>query len=840
MSDSRIPDLPSDEELGISGFEEELAREAREKRREQDREDDGGAPPPGPPPPRGAAGSAVTGPARPWLGPLTLLVLLALGWACSPGRTLPRAAPLDAPDPAFSSGRAMLDLVEIAREAHPTGSPEHERVRAFLMERLRSLGLPPEVQTATALLRTGERVRAATVRNVLARLPGTASTGAILLTAHYDGRGISRAAGDDGSGVAAILETLRALQALQPGTPLRNDVLVLFSDAEELGLLGARAFVEGHPWMEDVALALSVEARGGGGPSIMFQTGPENGWVVRALDAGAPRPLANSMGYEVYRRMPNDTDFTPFVEAGVQGLNFAAIGNAHVYHQAYDSPERFDERTLQHQGIQLLGMVRELGGRDLSVVDAPDRVYVSIPLLGLVTWPAVAGWGLALALVVAFGLALLLVLRRGGGWGGMLVGLALALAGVAVGAGMGWGLFEAVKGRHPEWGALRGSAFHVEGWYVGALTAAAVAATTFLLAVARRRFGLGALALGASTLPVVAALVLTFVAPLAAMNLQLPALAMVGGAALVAGVGPRARMGLVPWLLLLPLAAVTLVFVVQVGELVWLSLSLEAGLVVGGLIGLGAVLLLPLLDAFREPGGGWAPALGLALAAAFVGVGLLHARPSAERPAPSTLVYVLDRDAGTALWASRDGPGLGWAGARAGDLGSVQPLEDYLLGEEPWRTGRAPVADVPAPEVLAVVDTTLSGRRSVNLAVRSSSGAELLAFRLPADGDVYLRRVNGLEVPDEPAEARTGASRARLLTHWGTPAGPEGVTLELDAGPGVDSLRLEIVEHHLRPGELVGERFFLRPPALAPDIESLSDRAALRTEVTVATGGPQP
>ena len=150
---------------------------------------------------------------------------------------------------------------------------------------------------------------------------------------------------DDGSGVVAILEGLRALG--ERGQ-LRNDLIVLLTDAEEVGLLGARAFVDEHPWMDDVALVVSIEMRGGGGPSMMFETGAENGWVIEALRQADPYPSANSVGYEIYQRMTNDTDFTPFKEAGKQGLNFAGLGRAHVYHQVYDTPENFDERTLQH------------------------------------------------------------------------------------------------------------------------------------------------------------------------------------------------------------------------------------------------------------------------------------------------------------------------------------------------------------------------------------------------------------------------------------------------------------------------------------------------------------
>src|SRR5690606_639076 len=149
---------------------------------------------------------------------------------------LPEPKAANAPDTVFSSARAMTLLTDIARAPRPTGSPEHERVRAYLLGRLEALGLDPEIQTAVALSQGPGYARSATVRNVVARLPGTAPTGAVLLTAHYDAVPLSPGAGDAGSGLVAVLEALRAARA---GEPLRNDVIVLFTDAEEIGLLGA-------------------------------------------------------------------------------------------------------------------------------------------------------------------------------------------------------------------------------------------------------------------------------------------------------------------------------------------------------------------------------------------------------------------------------------------------------------------------------------------------------------------------------------------------------------------------------------------------------------------------
>ena len=227
MSDYESPDLASDENLTI--------------REEQS-------------PDHGMGMTDERGARKRWHGVTTLTLIFAMCWFFSTRTGQPSPVSANAPDTEFSSARAMSILVEIARQAHPPGSPEHERVRGYLVDRLTTLGLNPEVQISTSSFQRGTRARTATVRNVIARLPGTASTGAIVMTAHYDSRGLAVGAGDDGKGVVTILETLRAIQA---GPPLRNDVMVLLTDAEELGLLGAKAFVNEHPWMEEIQLVLS-------------------------------------------------------------------------------------------------------------------------------------------------------------------------------------------------------------------------------------------------------------------------------------------------------------------------------------------------------------------------------------------------------------------------------------------------------------------------------------------------------------------------------------------------------------------------------------------------------
>lgn len=279
----------------------------------------------------------------------------------------PAPNPANAPAAEFSSGRALAHLAVIARQPHPVGSPAHAEVRDEIMRELTALGLSPQLQTTP------------TISNILVRQQGSVGGGkALLLAAHYDSVPESPGASDDGSGVVVLLETLRALRS---AAPLRNDLICLFSDGEEAGLQGAKAFAYAHPWAKDVGAVLNFEARGNHGPAVMFETSEENGWLVAQLADAAPQAVANSLAGDIYKRMPNKTDLTIFKEAGLAGLNFAYLDGINHYHSPLDTLAALDERSLQHQGAYALALTRRLGDADLADTRRPDAVYFS--LLGL-------------------------------------------------------------------------------------------------------------------------------------------------------------------------------------------------------------------------------------------------------------------------------------------------------------------------------------------------------------------------------------------------------------------------------------------------------------------------
>ena len=315
----------------------------------------------------------------------------------------PGAIPENAPPAAFSAERAMKHVVAIAQRPHPIGSAEHDRVRDYLVAQLSILGLEPQIQNATGV---GTRsADAGRVQNILARITGGQSGGpAVLLVAHYDSVEAAPGAADDGAGIAAILETVRAVRA---GALLLHDIIVLFTDGEESGLLGAAAFVREHPWAKDVAMALNFEAQGTTGRSLMFETGPGNLDAVRVLRT-VPGVTAGSMFTTIYRTMPVDTDLSELALLGTPALNFAFGDGADRYHTSHDDVAHLNIGSLQHHGQQALALAHAFANGPLPRPRTGDAVFFELPGVGLVVYSE--KWAMLLALVAA-ALAVVVIIR---------------------------------------------------------------------------------------------------------------------------------------------------------------------------------------------------------------------------------------------------------------------------------------------------------------------------------------------------------------------------------------------------------------------------------------------
>ena len=675
----------------------------------------------------------------------------------------PAPVPATAPVSGFSSGRALLHLRRIAERPHPVGTAAHEAVRAYIEAAFRDLGLATQIQTATGLRSYAGGFMAANVKNLTARLPGTANTKALLIACHYDSEsgGIGPGASDDGHAVAAMLEVARALRS---GPPLKNDVIFLATDGEELGLYGAQAFVEARDWTKDLGVVLNFEARGTGGPAMMFETSPENGWLIRRFAEAAPHPSATSLSYEIYRRMPNDTDLTVFKKAGLPGLNFAYIGNAFFYHTSRDSVASLEEGSVQQQGEYMLGLARELGMADLRSVRETNRVYFSLPGGGLVHYSE--RWAVPLAALCLLALAAVLMWAIRGGrlrWKDVLLGaggyLAAAIL-VSLAVGQMWRLIEFCS---PEYKPFYGGLVYNLAWHEGAFAALALLGSMGLAAWFLRKQRVRELAAGTFLIWAAVLCAVSLVAPGASYLVQWPFL--FGLAAFTVSVYAREKAwwkGISMDVLALP------VLVLFVPTIRTFFTAMGAGMAGIGIlfVMLGAGLLTMhaalLLRAFgRSCFVVGSLALIFCLAGGYVTRSYTNAHPK-----PNSVFFVQDADAGSARWLSMD-PALDpWTRQffKSASPPAKMRLPFLRLEVEMW-SAPAPLQPLPPPEA------TLTERRGnfVRLRLRSPRGA------------------TGFNISQSPAEVEWVEVNRRRVASAGQSAGRLFVSVA-----GVDGGEVEV------------------------------------------------
>lgn len=604
--------------------------------------------------------------------------------------------------------RARLEAILGDQRAHAADTLGDDEVRARLIGQIRSIGLTPSVrdQFACNSVGDGRAVSCARVRNVVVAI-GPATGKALLINAHYDSTAAGPGASDDGIGVASLLEVGSILR----NERLKRPLILLFNEGEELGLIGARAFLA-DPLSRRVDSLVNLEARGVRGPVTMFETSVPNGPPVRAFARAVNRPFANSLATSLYRQLPNNTDVTTFAERGWTALNFAMIGNETRYHSPGDDLAALDLRSLQHMGDQTLAVARQLigsspgGGGSVLFADIAGRQLVIIPqmvgfaLLGLMV--AVFGW-------IGF--------RRGGMWRG----LGIVLGGFVVAAALAW-LGVTVMGlirpgsfwrAYPLWAHL---AVYACG-LVAAVGGLALLGRRLTVAQLRASYWLGFLLLG---------LVILFIAPGGVIYFLLPpAIALIGIAA-GRGLPGAERVG-----------AIFAAF------LLWLTLG-EVLALLGELLSNGPIFVLaPLAMLIALPwlieakaamdGSGRLAAIGAAVAVMTIGwiaVGIAPAY-SADRQQRFVIQHFTDTGSGRAYWAVLndhkplpDAYGAGW------HWGEVPNIEGKR-----WIAPAPRLAGLEPPRLEAVGRSANNKLRTVAFRTRPN-GADSVTLIAPEDSQI--------------------------------------------------------------------------------------------------------
>jgi len=665
----------------------------------------------------------------------------------------PAAVSTSAAPQVFSAGRALQHLSVIAEKPHPIGSLEHGVVKDYLLKQLSEAGLEPQVQTSIEPVPDSDQaagaVLVATVQNIVARLRGTAGGKAMLLVAHYDSVLNSFGASDNGAAVAAMLETLRALKA---GPPLRNDVIFLFTDGEEEGMLGAEAFASENPWIKDVGLALNFDARGNSGPVIMFETSQNNGWLIDQFARGSQYPVAHSLSYELYQLLPNNTDLTPLKKAGIAGLNFANIDGIDHYHAPLDNVQGVDPNTMQHRGSYALALTRQFGDADLSQTKQRNVIYFD--LFGRVLVRYSSAWALPLTFLITAVFAAVVIVgfrKRRLTASGMVVGFVSLFVSLLASSLVGWLLWKLIwlirSGPSPA--ATQSRVMLL------AFVALTIAITFTVFTFARNRTNIESLAMGSLLWWLLLMVVTSILLPGATFVFDWPLLFSLLGVGWVLIYTPPNRTNLSVFnIVVLSLCALPgIILMAPVIYQIFVGLTLNWSFLVIALLVLLLGLLLPQLCLIETPFKWSVPGASAVVAIILLITGaIINASPTEKES--SRVIYALNTDTNKATFAGDTSQGDQrtaelMAGAtekgRLADFTYARKSREYTLNP-------APVAQLRAPELSVIQDKLVDGVRVIELRLSSPRQAGMVGVYLDSNAQVLSSSVNNKTVTGEASE----------------------------------------------------------------------------------------
>lgn len=681
----------------------------------------------------------------------TLLLIAAVYWSFS--ALLPsKISNIDTDKSQFSTARALIHLEAISKQPHAVGSPAHSKVRDYLVGQLEDLDLNVDYQEGFSISKWGNLSHP---QNILARVKGSEPGKALLLLSHYDSAPHSSyGASDAGSGVVTILEGLRAF--LNEGKTPKNDIIILFTDAEELGLNGADIFVNKHPWVDDVGLVLNFEARGSGGPSYMLiETNGGNSKLMKGFVNADPKfPVANSLAYSIYKMLPNDTDLTRFrADKNIDGFNFAFIDDHYDYHTSNDTYERLDRNTLEHQGSYLMPLLHYFSEANLSNVKSEeDYIYFNAPLVKTVVYPFSWIWPMLILAIVLFVCLVVYGFKKGRlNKEDVLKGFSPILLSILTSIIIGYLLWEFVKLINPHYIEMLHGFTYNGHTYIFAFTFIALGICFWIYS---RFYKPG----NTASLLIAPICVWLIICTLIALKLQGAGFYIIpvyfALLALLLLINQRKPSLIVMALISFPLVLIMSPFVkmLPVGLGFFMNIgfaTISIKLVSMFLIALMFGLLIPIFGFFKHKRR-WSYILF------FIGCCCLISAQfnsgfTTENQKPNSLVYFLDADTNDALWATYDEALDDWTKTYLGeDPNKASELATNVVGSK-YNSGfsfvrQAPLEALVHPTIDVVKDTIIGELRHVSIFIQSNRKANRMEVFADAENKFRDFNVNGLNI----------------------------------------------------------------------------------------------
>ena len=686
-----------------------------------------------------------------------LLILLAVYWSFK--SSMPTYK-IDnkASENVFSTDRALTHVEKISKKPHGVGFPAHAEVRSYIISELESLGLKTSVQEGYTAGDWGNLSKAI---NILARIKGTENGKALLLLSHYDSSPHSSlGASDAGSGVATILEGIRAF--LSENKQPKNDIIILITDAEELGLNGADLFVKEHPWAKDVGLALNFEARGSGGPSYtLIETNRGNAKLIEEFTKADPDyPVANSLVYSIYKMLPNDTDLTVFREDGdIEGLNFAFIDDHYDYHTVRDNFERLDRNTLAHQGSYLMPLLSYFANSDLNNLKSlDDSVYFNVPFFKLVSYPFEWIWPMfGLAVLFFIVLVVLGIKKNKLNINEVMKGFAPMFIALIINGVVGFYSWTALKWLYPDYNDILHGFTYNGHTYILAFVLFSLATCFWIYNKFKK--------VETPNLLVAPILLWLVICGLVSVYLQGASFFIVPVYALLVSfmvvINQKEPSPLLLIILALPALWIHAPFIKMFPVGLGLKMMVAATL----LTTLTFFLLLPIFGFYRKKNR--LATLGCLLFLGLLALAHFNADFTEENAKPTSLLYVIDADTNAAKWATYEHEISDWTSQYIGlDKKVPEKLANKTLSSK-YSSGftyisNAPIKEITPPKIETTRDTIVGDERILELCITPQRDVNRLEI-FTNDITIKKANINNIPLSDYYLENR---KHGKLITHY--------------------------------------------------------------------------
>jgi hypothetical protein len=715
-----------------------------------------------------------------------IVIIVAVGWVSLRLLEPPNVVPASEGDKIFSAERASSFLKEIAKEPHAAGTRAHDVVRDYILNYCKQMGLETDLMDKTGLVAQNTSISAGRAQNILARMKGTRTEKTILVMSHYDSQPNTPGAGDDGVGVAAMME---AIQLLKSGEPLANDILFLFTDLEECGMLGAEAFVSQYARLDSIALIINLEARGNAGVGFTFEFSKLNGWMMRQYSMAVERPYANSFAYEIYKMMTNYTDFTMFRETNISGFNTALINGYAYYHSMADRVENLDLRSLQHLGDILTQSLQHFGNLPLDNTKDEDMIFFTPIGSFLLLYPASLDIPLmAFAFFLWFVLVFLGTKKRRIKIDSLFAGMGLFIAFFILSGLLVWGLAQLILLVYPYYTNFYSNNFYNATDYLWAVAGVVTLCFVLLFKYVASKDALVSVMFGTVFMLLVIMVGIKLYLNTGAYLVYYPVIIL-----------------LIIYLILFNwnitrkdspvLYGIAQAIVIIPAVALWLPLAHTIFVVFSLAMPVGAVILLAFCVPFLLPTLGFINSLGRFTAwifpAALIITGLvmghIHSIYTDRFPLQTELMYANDADSNVSFWISTQeklDPWLAYyfPGSARVDFDEFYPGRGDIF----WKS-EAPAQSIPKGKVDVVLDSLMNSKRHLILRVMSDSASR--GFRI-----YFLDKAVPVRLNDRSIDS-TQVSELRFIQFFAST--PGGTTIELEMPPG-EPLDIWVIEQ--QPG----------------------------------------